>query len=160
MRWFWIDRFVEFESGTRARAIKNVTLAEDHLHDHFPGYPVMPGSLIIEGMAQTGGILLAEMLNFENLVVMAKIPKVMFHGRACPGDSLFYDAKILDGREDGGIVECVASKGGILLAEAEFVFACLPGSGSKTACQQNFLKTMQVLGLEEARRGQTETRGD
>ncbi len=146
MRWFWIDRFVEFESGVRAMAIKNVTLAEEHLHDHFPGFPVMPGSLIIEGMAQTGGILLAEMLHFENLVVMAKIPKAIFHGWAYPGETLLYEAKILDGRPDGGIVECTARVGQRPLAEAEYVFACLPGSDSKTACQENFLKTMQLLG--------------
>ena len=46
MRWIWIDTFVEFVSGQRATAIKNVTLAEDYLHDHFPGYPVMPPSLM------------------------------------------------------------------------------------------------------------------
>ena len=57
MRWIWIDRFVEFESGRRAVAIKNVSLAEEHLHDHFPGYPIMPNSLITEGLAQTGGLL-------------------------------------------------------------------------------------------------------
>ena len=49
MRWFWIDRFTEFDSGRHATAIKNVSLAEEHLHDHFPGAPVMPNSLIIEG---------------------------------------------------------------------------------------------------------------
>ena len=42
MRWYWIDRFLEFESGRYAKAVKNVSLAEDHLHDHFPGYPVSP----------------------------------------------------------------------------------------------------------------------
>ena len=51
MRWIWIDKFTAFESGRYAAAIKNVTLAEDHLHDHFPAYPVMPACLMIEGMA-------------------------------------------------------------------------------------------------------------
>ena len=60
MRWIWIDRFVEFVDGSHAKAIKNVSLSEDHLHDHFPGFPVMPQSLMLEGMAQTGGILLGK----------------------------------------------------------------------------------------------------
>ena len=42
MRWIWIDRFLEFQSGKSARAVKNLSLAEDHFADHFPGYPVMP----------------------------------------------------------------------------------------------------------------------
>ena len=67
MRWFWIDRFTELQSGQYAKSIKNVTLAEEHLHDHFPGFPVMPGSLMLEGMAQTGGILLGEKNNFAKL---------------------------------------------------------------------------------------------
>ena len=65
MRWIWIDKFIEFDSGRRAVAVKNVTLAEDHLHDHFPGFPVMPASLMIEGMAQTAGVLVGEARNFE-----------------------------------------------------------------------------------------------
>ena len=52
MRWFWIDRFLEFESGRYAKAVKCVSLAEDYLHDHFPQYPVFPNSLVIEGLAQ------------------------------------------------------------------------------------------------------------
>ena len=50
MRWIWIDKFVEFTPRTSATAIKNVSLAEEHLHDLYPGYPVMPASLIIEGL--------------------------------------------------------------------------------------------------------------
>ena len=75
MRWYWIDRFTEFESGRRAKAVKNITLAEDHLHDHFPGYPIMPNSLVIEGMAQTGGLLVCESTGFREKVVLAKLSK-------------------------------------------------------------------------------------
>ena len=57
MRWFWIDRFTEFERGRRAVAIKTVALSEEQFDGYSPGFPVMPGSLMIEGMAQTAGLL-------------------------------------------------------------------------------------------------------
>ena len=79
MRWVWIDRFEEFDSGRRAVAVKNVSLAEDHLHDHFPGYPVMPASLMIEGMAQTAGILVGEARQFAEKVILAKVKRATFH---------------------------------------------------------------------------------
>ena len=85
MRWFWIDKFIEFESGKRAVAVKNLTMAEEHLHDHFPGYPCMPYSLMIEGMAQTAGILVGEARNFEEKVILAKIKRASFTGLARPG---------------------------------------------------------------------------
>lgn len=94
MRWIWIDKFIEFESGRRAVAIKNLTLAEEHLHDHFPGYPVMPASLMIEGMAQTAGILVGEARNFEEKVILAKIKLARFDGIARPGQQLRYEATI------------------------------------------------------------------
>ena len=94
MRWIWIDKFIEFESGKRAVAIKNLTLAEDHLHDHFPGYPVMPASLMIEGMAQTAGILVGEARDFEEKVILAKIRHASFDGIARPGQQLRYEATI------------------------------------------------------------------
>src|ERR1700753_2951480 len=65
MRWFWVDKFTEFKSGSHAKAIKNVSLSEDHLHDHLPGFPIMPASLMLEGMAQTGGILLGKVNDFS-----------------------------------------------------------------------------------------------
>ncbi|MBP7935320.1 MAG: beta-hydroxyacyl-ACP dehydratase [Phycisphaerae bacterium] len=94
MRWFWFDKFLEFESGKRAVAVKNLTLAEDHLHDHFPGYPVMPASLIIEGMAQTAGILVGEARHFSEKVILAKIKQARFDGVARPGDQLRYEATL------------------------------------------------------------------
>ncbi len=94
MRWIWIDRFVKFESGKTAQAVKNISLAEEHLHDHFPGYPVMPAALIIEGMAQTAGILVCEASGFKEKVILAKIAKATFDGVAVPGDTLLFTAKI------------------------------------------------------------------
>lgn len=147
MRWIWIDRFLEFKSGSHARAVKNVTLAEDHLHDHFPGFPVMPGSLIMEGMAQTGGLLLGETSQFKNVVILAKIPDLKFHGWAVPGDTLIYTAKLLDARPDGGIVDCKAHIGERLIAETEIVFAHLDTSMSQTVDQKNFVFNMQLMGV-------------
>ncbi len=94
MRWIWFDRFEEFESGKRAVAVKNVTLAEDHLHDHFPGYPLMPASLMIEGMAQTAGILVGEARQFSEKVILAKVRKASFDEIVRPGDQVRYEAEI------------------------------------------------------------------
>ena len=149
MRWIWIDRFTEFESGSYAKAVKNVTLAEEHLHDHFPGFAVMPGSLMVEGMAQTGGILLGETNQFEHIVILAKVPKVTFHSWACPGDTLTYTAKLIDVRDEGGAVECVAHVGDRLVAEAEIVFVHLNQNDPVFGAidQKNFVFSMNLLGV-------------
>ncbi len=94
MRWIWIDAFTEFEPGKRAKAVKNVTLAEDHLHDHFPGYPVLPPSLMIEGMAQTAGILVGEATGFKEKVILAKVRKASFSEYCVPGDQACYEATV------------------------------------------------------------------
>jgi 3-hydroxyacyl-[acyl-carrier-protein] dehydratase len=94
MRWIWIDKFIEFESGKHAVALKNVTLAEEHLHDHFPGFPVMPESLCIEAMAQTAGILVGEAQKFQEKVILAKIKKAVFFDYVKPGDTIKLEAKI------------------------------------------------------------------
>ncbi|MCY2962842.1 MAG: beta-hydroxyacyl-ACP dehydratase, partial [Planctomycetota bacterium] len=144
MRWIWIDRFVEFSSGSHATAVKCVTMAEDHLHDHFPGFPVMPHSLIIEGLAQTGGILVGETQQFRTVIVLAKIPKVVFHGYAMPGDTLTYSVKLLDMRPDGGIVEGTAKIGEQLVAEIEIVFASI-SQAEIPGISQGFVIPAQML---------------
>ncbi|MCA9091048.1 MAG: beta-hydroxyacyl-ACP dehydratase [Planctomycetaceae bacterium] len=125
MRWFWVDKFIEFESGKQAKAVKNVSLSEEHMHDHFPGYPVMPHSLMLEGMAQTGGILLGETHNFASLVFLAKVPKVVYHHHVRPGDQIVYTATLADVRPEGGVTDVQAHVGEKLVAEAQIVFAHL-----------------------------------
>jgi 3-hydroxyacyl-[acyl-carrier-protein] dehydratase len=125
MRWFWIDRYTEFVSGQHATAIKNVSLAEDHLHDHFPGAPVMPNSLVLEGMAQTAGLLVAQRNDFQLEVVLAKVAKADFHFLARPGDTLVYRAKIEDLKEGGAFTVVTSHVEDRLQGEAEIFFAHL-----------------------------------
>ncbi len=128
MRWFWIDRFIEFECGRQAKAIKNISLAEDYLQDHFPGYPVMPASLIIEGVAQTGGLLVAECSDFREKVVLAKISSARFYGEAVPGDTLVYTATIEALHKDGAAVQATVDRGETRLGEIQLMFAHLDGN--------------------------------
>lgn len=117
MRWMWIDRVTELERGHRMVAIKNISLAEEHLHDHFaasgdlPGFPVMPATLIIEGMAQTGGMLVGHASHFREKVVLAKVSRAELNEDAVPGQTLRYTATIERIDEGGastlGIVELI-----------------------------------------------------
>src|SRR5437764_14051315 len=105
MRWIWIDRFLEFHKGKSAKAVKNLSLAEDFFADHFPGYPIMPASLILEGLAQTGGILVGEANDFREKVVLAKIPWAKFQREALAGEQLVYDVELLHLRPEGASVQ-------------------------------------------------------
>ncbi len=147
MRWYWIDRFIEFESGRYAKAIKNISLAEDHLHDHFPNFPLMPNSLVIEGLAQTGGLLVCEYRQFTEKVVLAKIPWAEFYCEAVPGDTLVYTTTIEYIKEEGAMIHATSHKGNTLHAEAEIVFAHLndPRMGALFK-PETFLQMMRLLG--------------
>jgi 3-hydroxyacyl-[acyl-carrier-protein] dehydratase len=122
MRWTWIDRFVAFESRRSAVALKNLSLAEDHFADHFPGYPVMPAALILEGLAQTGGILVGEANQYQKNVVLAKM-SARFHRDALAGEQLTYSVTLLDLNDTGARVGGTAHSGSALVAEADIMFA-------------------------------------
>src|SRR6187397_3050404 len=106
MRWMWIDRVVELVPRERLVAIKNVSLAEDHLHDHFAAragdgaaperaaMPIMPASLIVEGMAQSAGILVGHAEGFKEKVVLAKVGLAELEREVLPGQTLRYTAVI------------------------------------------------------------------
>lgn len=118
MRWMWIDRVIELEPRKRIVAIKNITLAEEHLHDHFraegdqPAQPVMPASLMIEGMAQTAGVLVGHAENFREKVVLAKVSEATIEEDAGPGMTIRYTAEISHIDEQGA-----ATKGTIELLD-------------------------------------------
>jgi 3-hydroxyacyl-[acyl-carrier-protein] dehydratase len=141
MRWIWIDRFLTFERGKAARAVKNLSMAEDYFEQHLPGYPIMPACFILEGLAQTGGILVGEANDFKEKVVLAKITSAKFHREAVAGETLLYDVELLTLRPEGasvvGKVFAVppgvqpGEPGGAPIAEAEIFFAHLDKSRSQ-----------------------------
>lgn len=128
MRWMWIDRIVELAPRERMVAIKNISLAEDHLHDHFAAVlgesvdaeerrvaraaiPIMPASLIIEGMAQTAGILVGHAEEFREKVILAKVGIAELEREAMPGMTLRYTATLRQmdrqGASTEGLVELI-----------------------------------------------------
>lgn len=158
MRWIWIDKFVAFESKTSATAIKNVSLAEEHLHDLYPAYPIMPHSLIVEGMAQTAGILVGEARNFSEKVILAKIGRATFHRLVRPGDTLAYNARIdqlsPDGASISGTVRLGLGDDAPLVAEIELMFSHIDKNLAGAAFpEHNFVFTEQFTELLKTYRG-------
>jgi 3-hydroxyacyl-[acyl-carrier-protein] dehydratase len=146
MRWYWIDRFVAFESGRYAKAVKNISLAEEYIHDHFTNYPMIPNSLVIEGLAQTGGLLVCEYNQFAKKVILAKIPKAKFYCEAVPGDTLTYTATLEYIKDEGAMVSATSHKGEVLHAEAEIVFAHLNDARMGSLFDPTvFLRMMRLL---------------
>jgi 3-hydroxyacyl-[acyl-carrier-protein] dehydratase len=148
MRWIWLDRFDAFESGKSARAVKNLSTAEDFFADHFPGAPVMPAALMLEGLAQTGGILVGEVNDFREKVVLAKIQAARFHREARPGETLIYDVTLVHLRPEGASVQGTVKIGDEVIAEAEIFFAHLDQSRSRQVFgDQNFVFSGELLHL-------------
>jgi 3-hydroxyacyl-[acyl-carrier-protein] dehydratase len=142
MRWIWIDKFVEFNSGQSAVAIKNVTLAEEHLHDHFPAFPVMPECLMIESMAQTAGILVGEAKNFQEKVILAKIKKCAFFDYVVPGDTLRLEAKIDSIAPEAASTSGKITRGDKLIAEIDLMFSHIDQNlAGKQFPEENFVFT-------------------
>jgi len=121
-----VDRILEVEKGKNIIGLKNVTINEPFFQGHFPGQPVMPGVLILEGMAQVGGILayhsIPEMVG-EKLIYFAGIDKVRFRQPVVPGDQLLIEMIVL--KQKGKIWKMAgkAKVNGNLVAEAELLAA-------------------------------------
>ncbi|MCU0703112.1 MAG: beta-hydroxyacyl-ACP dehydratase [Fimbriiglobus sp.] len=148
MRWIWIDRFTAFEPGRSATATKCLSHAEDHFAEHFPGFPVMPACLIIEGLAQTGGILVGEANQFREKVVLAKIPAAKFHREVPAGETLTYTATVVDLRDEGAVVRGTATCGGNPVCEVDIFFAHLDRNrAQQTFGDHNFVFTGEMQHL-------------
>ncbi|MBO2532353.1 3-hydroxyacyl-[acyl-carrier-protein] dehydratase [Planifilum fulgidum] len=119
-----VDRIVEWEAGKRAVGIKNVTVNEPFFQGHFPEYPVMPGVLIVEALAQVGAVAVLGMEeNRGKLAFFAGIDKFRFRGQVRPGDVLRLEVELLRLKGSVGKGKGVARVGDRVVAEGELMFA-------------------------------------
>lgn len=120
-----VDRIIDYVPGKKAVGIKNVTFNEPHFQGHFPDRPIMPGVLIIEAMAQVGGIVLTQMADLNGgLFMFAGIDGVRFRRPVVPGDQLIMTVELLSvKRRRFGKMQGRAEVDGHLVAEGEFMFS-------------------------------------
>jgi 3-hydroxyacyl-[acyl-carrier-protein] dehydratase len=127
MRFYLIDRITRWDPGREAEALKNVALSEDFFDDHFPRRPVMPGVLILEGMAQLSGLLVEAGFRQEYgrdaKAVLTVLERTKFRDLVRPGDTLTYRARVLSVNEAGGKAAVTALRDGRRVAETRMVFA-------------------------------------
>ena len=141
MRWLWVDRFTEFVSGSHARGFKNVSLAEEAIDDYSLGYPMLPPTLIIESMAQMGGVLVLQHFDFKKRAVLAKVGKAKYHFPACTGDRLEYHVRLDAVQEDGATIIGQSHIDGKLQADVDLMFAFL---GRRTNRRRTALRARRL----------------
>lgn len=119
-----VDRVIDYVPGKRAVGIKNVTFNEPQFQGHFPGRPIMPGVLIVEAMAQVGGVVLTQIPGVKGLCMFAGIDKVRFRRPVVPGDQLVMTVELLAiKRMRFGKMQGRAEVDGQLVCEGELMFS-------------------------------------
>jgi 3-hydroxyacyl-[acyl-carrier-protein] dehydratase len=115
-----VDRVLEIEPNKRAVGLKNVTINEPFFQGHFPGYPIMPGVLLVEAMAQVAGILASRSGAQGEAVYFMSIEKAKFRKPVVPGDQLLFEVSVLQHRNNVWKFSGVAKVGDRVAAESDF----------------------------------------
>jgi 3-hydroxyacyl-[acyl-carrier-protein] dehydratase len=134
-----IDRVIEIERRTRVVAIKNVTVNEPHFVGHFPDYPIMPGVLTIEAMAQAGGTLLLTEIpdRGDKLMVFTGIEEAHFRRPVLPGDQLRIEVKVLNWRSRAVKMQGVCTVDGKVVADATITCQLVPRMRKPKAAEKS-----------------------
>jgi 3-hydroxyacyl-[acyl-carrier-protein] dehydratase len=122
-----VDQILELEPGKRAVGIKNVTANEPFFQGHFPDYPVMPGVLIVEAIAQVGAVTILSLDEYlGQIALFAGIDNVRFKRQVKPGDTLRLEVELGKLRRNIGTGTGIATVNGVVACKGEFMFAMTP----------------------------------
>lgn len=152
MRFLLVDRIVELERGRRATGLKNVTLSEDFLADHFPEQPIMPGVMIAEALAQLGDWVLRESSDFQCVGVVTSFERLRFRNFVLPGDQLRLEVEVLELGASEARLRGRALRDGQVVTSAEFTIAL---HAARQAVAEQASRLYRVMRLESngAQRG-------
>jgi 3-hydroxyacyl-[acyl-carrier-protein] dehydratase len=123
VRYFLVDKVTAYRPGESASGLKCVTLSDEILHDHFPDYPILPGVLIVEALAQLAGFVLEiESDRPKERAILAQIERAKFHAPVGPGDQLRLEVRVEQRLEAAARVQGEARLGERVVARAELTF--------------------------------------
>jgi len=142
VRHFWLDRILHLEPGVRATGVKAVALAEDEFDAHFPGNPVLPGVYLLEGLAQTAGVLIHQSIGGRLIAVLVSIERARFLAFARPGDQVRLEAEIESLESNLARARGTALVGDRTLASARFTFTLVPPDRLMPEVYQPFWRQM------------------
>ena len=145
MRHYWLDRILDLQPGVRATGVKAIALAEDEFESHFPGNPVLPGVCLLEGLAQTAGVLLGETTAGKRIALMVSVDRARFLAFARPGDQVTLTVEVEALDADTARVRGEAAVGGRPVASARLTFRLVdPGALIPAAFHPFWRQTMDV----------------
>ncbi len=153
MRYVLLDRITRLVPAEVAQGVKCVSLADDIFVDHFPGHPIMPGALIVESLAQLGGVLVEATLRERGRndlhALLTMVDRAKFRRLVRPGDKMELETRLITAREEGGQVRATASVEGQLVAEAELTFAFAEVKSEKLRARRREVLNVWLTGAAE-----------
>lgn len=156
MRWDLIDRFEVLKKGSHALALKSFDGREDFFSEHDPGRPRVPEPLLIEMIAQAGGVLFGLGIDFKKEVILAKIEQARFPKAVAPPCAFTVEARIEEEREEGAWISGMVKQSGVAVAEARILLVSMEGlsdPGKKVVFNDSFLKHFDIYNVAKRSQG-------
>ena len=157
MRYLLIDKIKKIECNKHITAIKNVALSEDVFTDHFIGYPVMPGAMLIEAVAQASTALLEVSADFKVKALLTIVDKAKFRKLVRPGDRLLINVNIISMQSDSAMLDCEIKVDDNAVMNGRLVFSIRPADEFYPPKTRAFIESVYDYWLEGAERTGFET---